>query len=208
MSRRPRRPASDPFDAAGWHAHARRVPSPNVDERPPGTAVELLVVHHVSLPPGRFSGDAIERLFTNRLDGDPDPVLASLAALRVSAHFLVRRRGELLQFASPDARAWHAGASSFLGRERCNDFSIGVELEGTGERRYTAAQYRVLAALTGALARRWPLRWVCGHSDIAPGRKTDPGPSFDWDAYLRSVESTGLARPFCPASREDPRSGS
>ena len=189
------------FDADGWHRDARRVPSPNRDARPAGTRVELLVVHHVSLPPGRFSGDAVERLFTNRLDGDP--AFESLHGLRVSAHFLVRRRGELLQFVPCGERAWHAGVSSFLGRERCNDFSIGVELEGTGERAYTDAQYRVLARLTRALAARWPLRHVAGHSDVAPGRKTDPGPSFDWARYLDSLAGTGLSRPFGPDGRED-----
>ncbi|HYF59127.1 MAG TPA: 1,6-anhydro-N-acetylmuramyl-L-alanine amidase AmpD [Burkholderiaceae bacterium] len=206
MSAAADRRRADPFDADGWHRRARRRPSPNVDARPPGTLVDLLVVHHVSLPAGRFSGDAVERLFTNRLDCGAHPSFASLEGLRVSAHFLVRRRGELLQFASPDARAWHAGASCFLGRERCNDFSIGVELEGTGERPYTDAQYRVLADLTRGLAARWPLRFVAGHSDVAPGRKTDPGPSFDWARYLRSVESTGLARPFGSAGRTDPAS--
>ena len=156
------------------------MPSPNHDARPPGVRPELLLIHHISLPPGRFSGDAIERLFTNRLEASAHPAFASLSGLRVSAHFLIRRRGELLQFVAGDARAWHAGVSSFLGRERCNDFSIGVELEGTGEHRYTEAQYRVLASLSRALCARWPLRWVAGHSDVAPGRKSDPGIAFDW----------------------------
>jgi AmpD protein len=194
------------FDDRGWHDRAGRIESPNCDARPPGIAVELLLIHHISLPPGRFSGDAIERLFTNRLDADPDPGLASLSALRVSAHFLIRRRGELRQFVSGDARAWHAGVSSFLGRERCNDFSIGIELEGSGTRPFTAAQYRVLASLTMALAGRWPLRHVAGHSDVAPGRKSDPGPLFDWRRYLLDVRRTGLARPFDPPARKAPRS--
>ena len=190
--------AVDPFDDEGWHRGARRVPSPNFDARPPGAVPELLLIHHISLPPGRFSGDAIERLFTNTLDASADPSFAGLRAARVSAHFLVRRRGELRQFVACDARAWHAGASSFLGRERCNDFSIGIELEGTGERRYTDAQYRVLATLTRALAARWPLRWLAGHSDVAPGRKTDPGPSFDWRRYGSMLQGCGLRRPFGP----------
>jgi AmpD protein len=197
------RRAGDAFDARGWHRRARRVPSPNFDARPDGVAPELLVVHHISLPAGRFSGDAIERLFTNRLDERADPGFAGLGALRVSSHFLIRRRGELLQFVSCDARAWHAGASCFLGRERCNDFSIGVELEGTGERRYTDAQYRVLASLTRALAARWPLRHLAGHSDIAPGRKADPGPSFDWRRYESMLDGCGLSRPFRPEGRVD-----
>ena len=193
--------AGDPFDAHGWHRCARRVPSPNCDARPGGAAPELLVVHHISLPPGRFAGDAIERLFTNRLEESAHPSFAGLGGLRVSSHFLIRRRGELLQFVSCADRAWHAGASRFLGRERCNDFSIGVELEGTGERRYTDAQYRVLAALTRALAARWPLRYLAGHSDVAPGRKTDPGPSFDWRRYESMLHGCGLSRPFDPAGR-------
>lgn len=193
----PGRPG-DAFDAQGWHRRARRVPSPNHDDRPAGVRPDLLLIHHISLPPGRFSGDAIERLFTNTLDTAADPSLAGLASLRVSAHFLIRRRGELLQFVSGDARAWHAGVSSFLGRERCNDFSIGIELEGTGERRYTEAQYRVLGALTHALAARWPLRHVAGHSDVAPGRKTDPGPSFDWARFGAVARACGLRRPFRP----------
>ena len=201
MSARPR----PPFDEAGWFRRARRVPSPNADARPPGTTADLLVIHHISLPPGRFRGDAIERLFTNRLDESADPGFAGLGALRVSAHFLIRRRGELLQFVPCEARAWHAGASCFLGRERCNDFSIGIELEGTGERRYTAAQYRVLATLTRALAARWPLRWLAGHSDLAPGRKTDPGPSFDWSRYVGMLDGCGLRRPFDPPARDTPR---
>ena len=189
------------FDAGGWYLGARRVPSPNRDARPPGVEPELLVVHHISLPPGRFSGDAIERLFTNSLDCGADPALAGLESLRVSAHFLVRRRGELLQFVPTHERAWHAGVSSFEGRERCNDFSIGIELEGTGERPYTDAQYRVLARLTRALAARHRLKALAGHSDIAPGRKTDPGPSFDWSRYVSMLEGSGLARPFPPAGR-------
>jgi AmpD protein len=192
-----------PFDAAGWHRRARRVPSPNRDARPPGVATELLVIHHISLPAGCFRGDAIERLFTNRLDPTAHPSFPGLEVLRVSAHFLVRRRGELIQFVSCDDRAWHAGVSSFLGRERCNDFSIGIELEGTGERPYTDAQYRVLATLTRALASRWPLRWLAGHSDVAPGRKTDPGPSFDWARYAGTVQECGLHRPFGPEGRID-----
>jgi len=192
-----------PFDAAGWYRPARRLPSPNHDPRPPGASVDLLVIHHISLPPGRFAGDAVERLFTNRLDCSGHPSYAALRDIRVSAHFLVRRRGELRQFVSGDARAWHAGASSFLGRERCNDFSIGIELEGTGERAYTEAQYRVLARLTLALAARWPLRHVAGHSDIAPGRKTDPGPSFDWPRFIAMVRASGLSRPFGSPARAD-----
>lgn len=179
-----------PFDAAGWHRRARRVPSPNRDARPAGVAPELLLIHHISLPAGRFRGDAIERLFTNRLDPAAHPSFAGLEALRVSAHFLVRRRGELLQFVSCDDRAWHAGVSSFLGRERCNDFSIGIELEGTDELAYADAQYAALAALLRSLFATYPTLSadrLVGHADVAPGRKTDPGLSFDWARLGRLV---------------------
>lgn len=159
-------------------------------------SVDLLVVHYISLPPGRFSGDAIERLFTNRLEVSVHPSFEALRDLRVSSHFLIRRRGELLQFVSTQARAWHAGVSSFRGRERCNDFSIGVELEGDGDHRYTEPQYRRLRGLTAALRQQHPLRWVAGHSDIAPQRKSDPGPFFDWDRVLAASEFAGLQRPF------------
>ncbi|HRO58641.1 MAG TPA: 1,6-anhydro-N-acetylmuramyl-L-alanine amidase AmpD [Burkholderiaceae bacterium] len=184
------------LSGTGRLREARHLESPNHDERPPGTAVELLVVHYISLPPGRFRGDAIERLFTNRLDADAHPAFAPLRELRVSAHFLVRRDGRLLQFVDTERRAWHAGASNFVGRERCNDFSIGVELEGDGEHRFTAAQYRTLRRLLARLRERYPLRWVAGHSDIAPGRKHDPGPRFDWPRLLHSREARGLARPL------------
>jgi len=162
---------------------ARQVSSPNFDERPPGTAVDLLVIHNISLPPGRFGGRAIEELFTNTLDCGRDPAFQALRGLKVSAHFLIRRRGELLQFVPCDRRAWHAGVSSWGGRSRCNDFSIGIELEGTDDRPYSAAQYRRLAWLTGALQERYPIAAIAGHSDVAPGRKTDPGAAFDWARY-------------------------
>jgi AmpD protein len=194
----------DQIDADGWAHRARRVPSPNRDRRPDATPVDLLVIHHISLPAGHFSGDAIERLFTNRLDTASHPAFLSLDGLRVSAHFLIRRRGELIQFVSGDDRAWHAGQSSFQGRERCNDFSIGIELEGTGERPFTQAQYRALARLTVMLVKRWPLRFVVGHSDIAPGRKHDPGPTFDWTRYLEATKPCGLERIFDSLDRLKP----
>jgi len=176
------------------------VPSPNHDERPPGTAVDLLVVHHISLPPGRFRGDAIERLFTNRLDPDAHPAFAPLRDLRVSSHFLIRRSGELLQFVGADLRAWHAGVSCFQGRDRCNDFSIGVELEGDGTHRFTARQYRALRRLVARLRERYPLRWIAGHEHVAPGRKEDPGPFFDWRRLARAPEARGLVAPLAIAS--------
>jgi AmpD protein len=170
---------------------ARQAPSPNRDARPPDSRVDLLVIHNISLPPGRFCGGSIEELFLNSLDFDRHPAFAALRGLRVSAHFLIRRRGELLQFVPCDLRAWHAGVSSWAGREHCNDFSIGVELEGTDERSYTAAQYRRLVWLTRALRERYPIADIVGHSDIAPGRKTDPGQAFDWPSY-RALLAHGI----------------
>ncbi len=142
--------------------------------------VDLLVVHNISLPPGQYGGEAIVDLFLNRLDPDAHPFYAQLLALRVSAHFLVRRDGELIQFVPCGRRAWHAGVSSFGGRTRCNDFSIGVELEGSDHDPFEDAQYERLAALVRLLRSRYRLDHLAGHSDIAPGRKTDPGPHFDW----------------------------
>ena len=168
-------------------AQARQIPSPNHDARPAGTNITLVVVHAISLPPGQFGGDGIERLFTNRLDPGAHPYFATVATLKVSSHFLIRRDGALVQFVSCADRAWHAGVSAWNGRRRCNDFSVGIELEGTDENPYTAAQYAVLARLAKALRRRYPIADVVGHSDIAPGRKTDPGPAFDWARFRRLV---------------------
>ncbi|THF57687.1 1,6-anhydro-N-acetylmuramyl-L-alanine amidase AmpD [Pseudothauera rhizosphaerae] len=167
--------------ADGWLAGVRRVPSPNFDARPPGTAVELVVVHAISLPPDCFGGPGIEQLFTNCLDPAAHPYYAAIHALRVSAHFLIRRDGEVTQFVSVDERAWHAGASCWQGRERCNDFSVGIELEGCDSLPFEAVQYRRLADLIASLKAAYPIREVTGHEHIAPGRKTDPGPCFDWE---------------------------
>jgi AmpD protein len=175
------------LDPTGVATPARQIRSPNCDERPEGTVVDLLVIHNISLPPGVFGGDAIIQLFTNRLDPAAHPYFATIAHLKVSSHFLVRRDGELLQFVPCAQRAWHAGVSQWQGRDRCNDFSIGVELEGTDELSYTVAQYTVLARLTRAIGRRYPIASMVGHSDIAPGRKTDPGPAFDWARFRRLV---------------------
>lgn len=178
-------------------AGARWVPSPNFDRRPAGMIVDTLIIHFISLPPGVFSGDAVERLFQNQISADDvDPQLASLADLRVSAHLLVRRRGEVVQFVATDHRAWHAGPSRILDRERCNDFSVGIELEGDGEHRFTESQYKRLAQLIEVLRTRHPLRWIAGHEDIAPGRKQDPGPWFDWPRALATQAAAGLVRPF------------
>jgi N-acetyl-anhydromuramoyl-L-alanine amidase len=178
----------------GRIAGARYVASPNCDDRPPDCAVELLVIHHISLPPGKFGGPGIVQLFTNALDTAAHPHFETLAGTRVSAHFLIRRDGKLLQFVPCAKRAWHAGESSWKGRSRCNDFSIGIELEGTGEEPFAPSQYRRLAALTRALQARYPIRDIVGHSDIAPGRKTDPGPSFDWARYRRLLRTAAPRR--------------
>lgn len=173
-------------DAQGWCVQAQRLPSPNCDLRPPGTEIDLLVVHNISLPPDEFGTHYIEALFLNRLDCDVHPYFDRLRGMRVSAHFLITREGSLLQFVSAHDRAWHAGVSQFEGRERCNDFSIGVELEGSDFRAFTPLQYAALAGLTAALQQRYPLRCVAGHEHVAPGRKTDPGPFFDWQ-HLRAM---------------------
>lgn len=183
-------------DAEGWLDTARHVPSLNCDGRPPGAPIDTLIVHYISLPPEHFSGDAIQRFFTNRLDPAGHPYFAHLRDVRVSAHFLLRRHGELLQFVSCQQRAWHAGSSRLLDRERCNDFSIGIELEGSSARPFTRSQYRRLAALIATLARRYPLHFIAGHSDVAPGRKEDPGPFFDWTALRPALSLAGIRRPF------------
>jgi len=180
----------------GWLPHARHIPSPNADERPAGIPVELLVIHCIALPPRQYGGDAIERLFCNRLDPDEHPAYAALAGLRVSAHFVVQRDGVLTQYVSCDRRAWHAGVSTFFGRTRCNDFSIGIELEGSDDAPFEPAQYDTLIALGSELLLRYPLRWVVGHSDIAPGRKTDPGTGFDWRRLKNGLALPAEAFPF------------
>jgi len=173
----------------GWCDDVVRMPSPNCDARPAAIAVDLLVIHNISLPPGQFGGSFIADLFGNRLDCDAHPYFEQLRGLRVSAHFLIRRNGEVVQFVSTGERAWHAGVSLFRGRERCNDFSIGIELEGCDSAHFDDAQYAVLADLTRALQARHPLADVAGHEHIAPGRKTDPGPYFDWERYRKSLIS-------------------
>lgn len=171
-------------DAPGWLSGVRHVISPNCDQRPPGAAIDLLVIHAISLPPGEFGGSAIARLFTNTLDTQEHSYYSQLQGLRVSAHFLVRRDGEIVQFVACRKRAWHAGISSWHGRQRCNDFSIGIELEGDDSRPFAAAQYAALARLTRRLCRAYPISGIAGHADIAPDRKTDPGPHFDWQQYF------------------------
>lgn len=161
------------------------LPSPNMDARPPDAEVRLLVIHAISLPPGEFGGDGIERLFTNRLDPEAHPYYREIHALRVSAHFLIRRDGRVIQFVPCARRAWHAGVSRWRRWQRCNDFSLGIELEGCDEQPFEDVQYRRLAALIRVLRRSYAIEDVVGHADIAPGRKTDPGPQFDWPRLRR-----------------------
>ena len=178
------------IDADGWLIDAERRPSPNCDPRPAGTPIDLLVIHNISLPPGEFGGDWIDDLFCNRLDPTAHPYFEPIAGVRVSAHLLIRRDGRSIQYVSLEQRAWHAGLSCFQGRERCNDYSIGIELEGTDETPFTEAQYARLVACTHQIRRHYPAitdARIVGHADIAPGRKTDPGPAFDWLRYRRAV---------------------
>jgi len=179
------------LDAAALLPGTRFLASPNFDERPPGESICLLVVHSISLPPGEFGGDAIERLFTNHLDPTAHPYYRDIHALRVSAHFLIRREGTVTQFVPCDKRAWHAGVSRWRGRERCNDFSIGIELEGCDEAPFENAQYQALAHLAHLLKHTYPIEDIVGHCDIAPGRKTDPGPNFDWRRLGDSLANLG-----------------
>jgi AmpD protein len=172
---------------------ARQVPSPNFDARPDGILPELIVVHGISLPPNQFGGPWIDQLFTNSLPPDEHPYFATVAQLKVSSHALIRRDGEVVQYVPFHQRAWHAGASSYQGRERCNDFSIGIELEGADETPYEPAQYRMLSAVILQLCAAYPslsLSHIAGHNDIAPERKTDPGPAFDWQRLYALLRAT------------------
>ena len=175
------------LDIGGMCAGALWCPSPHFDERPDDARVELLVIHNISLPPGEFGSACITDLFLGCLDPAAHPFFAEIAGLRVSSHFLIRRGGAVVQYVPCGMRAWHAGASSWKGRERCNDYSVGIELEGTDEVPFTDTQYEALAALTRALFARYGTLDIAGHSDVAPGRKTDPGPCFDWPRYREAV---------------------
>lgn len=171
----------------GWYRYARHEASPNCGERPPGSRVDLVVLHSISLPPGRYGGDAVRQLFTNTLDWDAHPYYQGIRGLRVSAHFFVQRSGALWQFVSCDARAWHAGVSWYRGRADCNDDSVGIELEGLEGECFACAQYETIAALCAALAQHYPIAHVAGHEHIAPGRKSDPGARFDWAQLQRRL---------------------
>jgi AmpD protein len=179
--------AGDPLWRAGWYRFAHRVDSPNFGPRPAGAEIDLVVVHSISLPPGVYGGDEVRALFTNTLDWDAHPYFQQIRGMQVSAHFFIRRDGALLQFVSCDARAWHAGKSSYRGRANCNDDSVGIELEGLEGERFEPAQYEALAVVCAAIAHHYPIRHVAGHEHIAPGRKNDPGPGFEWPALRREL---------------------
>jgi AmpD protein len=170
---------------SGWYAFARRCDSPNYGPRPAGVDIDLVVLHSISLPPGEYGGDSVQQLFCNTLDWNAHPYFQQIQGLQVSAHFFIRRAGELWQFVSCDDRAWHAGQSHFGERSNCNDFSIGIELEGLEGETFEAAQYDTLLALLPAIASRYPVAHIAGHEHIAPGRKSDPGAGFDWE-FLRT----------------------
>jgi len=179
----------------GWYGFAHRLDSPNYGPRPAGAQVDLIVVHSISLPPGQFGGDEVQRLFCNALDWNAHPYFKGIQGLTVSAHFYIRRHGELWQFVSCDDRAWHAGASCYRGRDNCNDDSIGIELEGLEGQTFEPAQYEALAALCAAIGQHYPVQHIAGHEHIAPGRKQDPGAGFDWTALQRSLAWPGQCFP-------------
>jgi N-acetyl-anhydromuramoyl-L-alanine amidase len=191
-----RQPQPVPAWTDGWYSLARRLASPNYGARPKDEMVNLVVVHSISLPPGQYGGDKVQALFTNQLDWDAHPYYQSIRGLQVSSHFFITRAGVLWQFVSCDDRAWHAGASSFQGRDNCNDFSIGVELEGLEGDTFEAMQYAALRDLCLALGQNYPIAFVAGHEHIAPGRKQDPGEGFDWPALAISVAWSPQAFPF------------
>jgi AmpD protein len=180
----------------GWYSTAQRLPSPNFEARPEQVEPTLIVVHNMSLPPDEFGGNAIAEFFQNRLDHDAHPYYDHLRGVRVSSHFVIRRDGAVEQYVSCNERAWHAGVSSFLGRERCNDFSVGIELEGSDRCPFEAAQYASLNEVVRALAKRYPIEALAGHSDIAPGRKTDPGPHFEWPRLQRDTQLAAKYFPY------------
>lgn len=184
-----------PLFQDGWYRFARRLDSPNFGPRPAGTRVDLLVIHSISLPPGRYGGDEVQRLFTNTLDWDAHPYFQGIRGLQVSSHFYISRGGELWQFVSTDQRAWHAGPSAYRGRENCNDHSIGIELEGLEGDTFEPAQYEALASLAAVLQQLYPVRHIAGHEHIAPGRKRDPGPGFDWPRLRRSLGASAESFP-------------
>lgn len=181
----------------GWLQSARQVASPNCGPRPAGAQIDLIVLHSISLPPGVYGGPEVEHLFTNRLDWDAHPYFQQIRGMEVSSHFFIRRDGELVQFVDADARAWHAGRSAWRGRENCNDDSIGIELEGLEGEAFDPAQYRTLQALCARLTERYPIAHIAGHEHIAPGRKQDPGPGFDWARLQQGLRWAHACFPEC-----------
>ncbi len=183
-------PATAPQNSlwdGGWYRYARRLDSPNFGPRPTGAQIDLIVVHSISLPPGQYGGDEVQRLFTNTLDWNAHPYFRTITGMEVSSHFFIRRQGELWQFVSCADRAWHAGSSRYRGRENCNDDSIGIELEGLEGGEFEPAQYETLSSLCAALGQRYPVQHVAGHEHIAPGRKADPGAGFRWPLLQQAL---------------------
>ena len=188
-------PQPAPLWIDGWYQFAGRIPSPNYGPRPSGATVDLIVLHSISLPPGQYGGDDVQRLFTNQLDWNKHPYFKSIQGMQVSCHFYIRRQGELQQFVSANERAWHAGASSYRGRDNCNDDAIGIELEGIEGGLFEDSQYETLAGLCAAILQRYPITAIAGHEHVAPGRKTDPGSGFDWPLLQQTL---GLAPQYFP----------
>ena len=183
----------------GWYRFARRLESPNFGPRPADAVVDLLLIHSISLPPGQYGGDEVQRLFTNTLDWDAHPYFKSIEGMQVSSHFYIRRNGELWQFVSCDERAWHAGVSCYRGRDNCNDDSIGIELEGLEGESFEAGQYETLGSLCAALGQRYPVQHIAGHEHVAPGRKADPGPGFQWAVLQQALGWSSRYFPEEPA---------
>lgn len=188
-------PRDKPLWRNGWYQFSGHLPSPNFGPRPAKKAIDLIVLHSISLPPGQFGGDHVQRLFSNQLDWDHHPYFKSIEGLQVSSHFFIQRQGELQQFVSCDDRAWHAGVSSHLGRANCNDFAIGIELEGLEGEPFEERQYETLESLCAALLQNYPIVHIAGHEHIASGRKTDPGSGFDWRLLQKSL---GLPDKYFP----------
>jgi AmpD protein len=206
-------PPRDSLWDGGWYRFARRLDSPNFGPRPADAVVDLLLIHSISLPPGQYGGDEVQRLFTNTLDWNAHPYFKSIEGMQVSSHFYIRRNGELWQFVSCNERAWHAGVSCYRGRDNCNDDSIGIELEGLEGESFEAGQYETLGSLCAALGQRYPVQHIAGHEHVAPGRKADPGPGFQWAVLQQGLGwpsryfpeepawQNGALRPACRARR-------
>ena len=198
--------AADALWQQDWYTPARRLASPNFEARPAGTSIDLIVIHSISLPPGMYGTHNVQQLFTNTLDWDAHPYFSAIRGLKVSAHFYITRRGEIWQFVSCDARAWHAGKSSYCGRDNCNDYSVGIEMEGLEGHTFEVYQYDALSELCQALGTRYPIKHIAGHEHVAPGRKFDPGPGFNWQALQDRLRSGNRCK-FVFAAETAPSSG-